>query len=319
MGYVQQTAEHPWVVLVEDDEGLERELSNALERALPLVEVRCTPDADIALSLVRDARTRLLITEANSACVDGLTLAACARRVRPTLPLIFLGGDGYDGTRVRIASLGAAHVVDKPPHLAKLVSLAARVIEAPQGFRGQLLSRDLLELVQLVALAAPSGALHLSSPEGRGTMWLDGGMIVHAQVDGEHGSEAFRRMMHWTSGEFSLDLDSLPPAHTIHLTTTQLLLDSARLLDEEAVNSTQSGPHRVPQESGPVMIVRNAAEHFERGLDAVQHKRYGAALAEWERALALEPDNRVYQHNLKRLRGLIDTDAIMRRASGGGR
>jgi CheY-like chemotaxis protein len=315
MGYVQQTAEHPWVVLVEDDEGLERELSDALERALPAVEVQRTPDADVALRLVRDARSRLLITEAHSASVDGLTLAACARKTRPNMPLIFLG-DG-DAAKSRIASLGAAHLLEKPPHLGRLVGLVSRVIEAPHGFRGQLLSRDLLELVQLVALAAPTGALHLSAPEGRGTMWLEGGMIVHAGVEGEQGASAFRRMMRWTSGEFSLDLEAFAPAHTISLTTTQLLLDSARLLDEEAVN-TQSACRRIPQESGPVMIVRTAAEHFERGLDAVQHKSYPVALAEWERAAALDPDNRIYQHNLRRLRGLIDTDAILRRASGGG-
>jgi CheY-like chemotaxis protein len=317
MGYAQQTAEHPWVVLVEDDEGLERELCEALERALPTLQVQRTPDADVALRLVRDPRSRLLITEAHSSCVDGLTLAACARKARPTLPLIFLGGSDSDGAKHRIATLGAAHLLEKPPHLGKLVSLVSRVLEAPHGFRGQLLSRDLLELVQLVAMAAPTGALHLSSPEGRGTMWLDGGMIVHAIAEGEQGASAFRRMMHWTGGEFSLDLEASAPAHSISLTTTQLLLDSARLLDEEAVN-TQSACRRIPQESGAVMIVRTAAEHFERGLDAVQHKSFPVALAEWERAIALEPDNRIYQHNLRRLRSLIDTDAVLRRASGGG-
>ena len=35
------------------------------------------------------------------------------------------------------------------------------------------------------------------------------------------------------------------------------------------------------------------------------------------RAVSLDPDNRIYQHNLRRLRGLIDTDAVLRRASGG--
>jgi CheY-like chemotaxis protein len=317
MGYAQQTAEHPWVVLVEDDENLERELSAALERALPAVEVQRTPDADVALRLVRDERTRLLITEAHSPCVDGLTLAACARKARPTLPLIFLGGAELGEAKSRIGALGAAHLIEKPPYLAGLIGLVTRVLEAPHGFRGELLSRDLLELVQLVALAAPTGALHLTAPEGRGTMWLDAGMIVHARVDAEQGAEAFRRMMRWASGEFTLDLEAVAPARTISLTTTQLLLDSARLLDEAAVN-TQSACHRLPCESGPVLIVRSAAEHFERGLDAVQHKRYAVALAEWERASALEPDNRIYQHNLRRLRGLIDTDAVMRRASGGG-
>jgi CheY-like chemotaxis protein len=316
MGYAQQTAEHPWVVLVEDDEHLEQQLSDALERALAGVEVQRTPDADVALRLVRDARCRALITEAHSAAVDGLTLAACARKTRPNLPLIFLGGAEAEGARARIASLSGSHMLEKPLHMGRLVGLVSRVIEAPVGFRGELFSRDLIELVQLVAMAAPTGALHLSAPEGRGTLWLDNGMIVHAVADGERGAPAFRRMMRWTSGEFSMDLEAIAPERSITFTTTQLLLDSTRLLDEESRSAPL--PQRRPTDSGPVLILRSAAEHFERGLDAVQQKRYSAALLEWERALQLEPENRVYQHNLKRLTRLIEVDASRKLAAGGG-
>src|SRR5688500_9554792 len=67
----------PWVVLVEDDESLQHQLADALERALPEVEVQRTPDPEEALAWARDTRARLLITEQQSLYVDGLTLAAC--------------------------------------------------------------------------------------------------------------------------------------------------------------------------------------------------------------------------------------------------
>ena len=45
-----------------------------------------------------------------------------------------------------------------------------------------------------------------------------------------------------------------------------------------------------------------AVRAFDRGLELLQQKLYAAALEEWERVFALEPSNRTYQVNLKRLR-----------------
>jgi hypothetical protein len=47
---------------------------------------------------------------------------------------------------------------------------------------------------------------------------------------------------------------------------------------------------------------REAAGCFDRGLAFLNDKKFGLALDEWERALALDPTNRTYQTNLKRLR-----------------
>jgi hypothetical protein len=292
-----RVAEQPWIVLVEDSEPLERELVGALQRALPGIEVRCTPDADVALQLVNDSRSRILITEANSRSVDGLTLAACVRMRRSSLPLIFLSDD-YAGSRSRIASFGASHLIEKPPQVQQLVDLVARILDAPPGFRGELRSHDLIELVQLVAMTMPNGALHLSTPEGQGTMWFDEGMIVHALTQDEDGVAAFQRMLTWTGGDFGVEANGLAPARSITLTTTQLLLEGTRLLDEEGMQARH-------EKSGALPVFRSAAEHFERGLDAVRHKRYGDALPEWERAVSIDPGNRAYQHNLRRLCDLL--------------
>jgi len=45
-----------------------------------------------------------------------------------------------------------------------------------------------------------------------------------------------------------------------------------------------------------------AVEMFDRGLEMRGAGRYGEALDAWEKALALAPDNRIYQTNVQRLR-----------------
>jgi eukaryotic-like serine/threonine-protein kinase len=48
--------------------------------------------------------------------------------------------------------------------------------------------------------------------------------------------------------------------------------------------------------------VPEAVRCFDRGLSLLQDKLYAAALAEWEKAVELDGDNRMYQVNVKRLR-----------------
>jgi hypothetical protein len=325
------------------------------------VEVQRTPDADVAMNLVRDSRSRLLITEAQTASVDGLALAACARRQRPQLPLIFLADTRTGMSSARAADLGGSHLIDKPPRLDHFVDLVARVLQPPCGFRGELSTSGVLELVQLVALTTPTGALQLSGPAGVGTLWFENGSVVHAAIARERGMAAVQRMLRWRAGNFSVDATARAPEHSVTTSTTELLLDVARMLDEEA--KARSGARELGGEAGgwtqgqgvapalpahereeerrgsprdqnddarrltreshvAIRAVRardediaraageggRAAEHFEGGLQAVWRKAYAEALPQWERAAALEPENRLYQHNLMRLRRLIDLD-----------
>jgi CheY-like chemotaxis protein len=340
---LNRSTEYPWVVLVEDDEMLRGQLAGALETAMPDVEVQRTPDADVALDLVRDSRSRLLITEAQTASVDGLALAACARRQRPQLPVIFLA-DTRALTSRRAAHLDGSHLIDKPPRLDQFVDLVARVLEPGPGFRGELSTSGVLELVQLAAMVAPTGALRLSGPAGTGSVWFENGSVVHAAHGRERGNAAFQRMLGWSAGQFSIDVAARAPERSVTGSTMALLLDAARLLDEHAEARAREADARArarerdegapPEAAEPVEDARRltrqshvairalrprdvpnesredrrAAEHFESGLQAVMRKDYAEALPQWERAAALEPDNRLYQHNLMRLRQLINVD-----------
>jgi Domain of unknown function (DUF4388) len=190
------------------------------------------------------------------------------------------------------------------------------------GFRGELAISGVLELVQLVVLVAPSGALRLSGPAGSGSVWFEDGSVVHAAFEQECGTAAFQRMLSWRSGHFTLEPAARAPERSVTESTMGLLLDAARVLDETlrayaGAGETERNPYEVPHESGVLLRTlrdsgeRDAvlpADHFERGLSAVWRKDYATALPHWERAALLEPDNRRYRHNLARLRHLIDVD-----------
>jgi serine/threonine protein kinase len=62
------------------------------------------------------------------------------------------------------------------------------------------------------------------------------------------------------------------------------------------------GPEPPRRQPPPEVPPPEAARCFDRGLAYLGTKDYDLALPEWERACQLEPDNRTYQTNLKRLR-----------------
>jgi serine/threonine protein kinase/predicted hydrocarbon binding protein len=67
--------------------------------------------------------------------------------------------------------------------------------------------------------------------------------------------------------------------------------------------TTSSHPRSPEQERS---ARERAVEMFDRGLELRGAGRYGEALDAWERALALAPDNRIYQSNVQRLRNELD-------------
>jgi hypothetical protein len=110
-------------------------------------------------------------------------------------------------------------------------------VDQTPGLRGELSASGFIELVQVVAITTPTGALHVEAPAGTGTVWFEKGAVVHAAFGQERGAVAFQRMLHWQCGRFRVDATARAPERTIDASTTQLLLESARILDEEQASS----------------------------------------------------------------------------------
>jgi serine/threonine-protein kinase len=69
-----------------------------------------------------------------------------------------------------------------------------------------------------------------------------------------------------------------------------------------------------PAEAFAVDPTRGAVHLFDRGLELRAEGRHGEALDAWEKALALAPENRLYQSHLRRLRAQL---SALRQSQGG--
>jgi len=227
------------IVLVEDDQSIERSVAGALRSSFPDLELCGTEDPVVALQLLDDERTRLLIADVQARGIDVLALVAAARQRRPSLAVIVIGNHPSDALRSQARALGAASWLEKPPQVERLIGLVERLLLAPTGFSGELAVDELTELVQLLCAAATTGVLHIDHGEERGSVAFERGGIIDAEIGGAHGVGPFHRMLKWTGGVFALDRNARAAQRSIHVPTMQLLLEGVRLLDEEAFPEKQ--------------------------------------------------------------------------------
>lgn len=111
------------------------------------------------------------------------------------------------------------------------------LLQGAMTFQGSLKELHLPDVIQLVSVSGKTGAFHLKKGEQVGTIWLQAGRIVHAEVDDLKGEEAVYLLATWSDGTFHFTQEEASPAHTITKNNTNLLMEAARRLDEWKVLS----------------------------------------------------------------------------------
>jgi len=115
--------------------------------------------------------------------------------------------------------------------------------DAGQGkveLEGSIQNFSLTEVVQFLGASGKTGTLRVvASNEGSvaGVICFDKGSVVHAAVDRAEGEEAFFELMRWTEGQFSFEPEVPAERKTVRQSSTNLLLEGARRLDDWAVLS----------------------------------------------------------------------------------
>lgn len=107
------------------------------------------------------------------------------------------------------------------------------------AFQGSLKELPLPDVIQLVAVSGKTGAFLIEDSRGEGRIYLKDGQIVHAEAGAVEGEEAVYEIATWIDGEFKFDTGETPASKTIEKSNTNLLMESARRIDEWRVLAKQ--------------------------------------------------------------------------------
>lgn len=111
------------------------------------------------------------------------------------------------------------------------------------GISGSLTDVTLLELLQLMNWGRKTGVVTVFWRGTSGRIYLQEGQVVHATYAGESGEPAAHRLLARDGGSFTWESGPAACPTTISRSTTNLILEAARLMDEGADASRPPDPN----------------------------------------------------------------------------
>jgi DNA-binding response OmpR family regulator len=259
----------PRVLIVDDDPWILRMVSTLLEKRG--YAITTASDGEEGLIRADQWRPNLIITDVMMPKLDGwqLVRALRSRSELALVPVIFLTALGGEEDRIRGFRLGADDYLPKPFRFEELdlrvanalkkaqqalekaeevkhaapVELAAAAGTGPAkkavGIHGTLEQLGLSSLLVMLEMERKSGILRLERIGATGRIFCRDGRVIAARLDGDRapanvrkGAEAVYHLLTWADGRFDFSAVDVEMEDEVQSTTTHLLMEGARLIDE---------------------------------------------------------------------------------------
>ena len=208
-------------------------------------ETHCANSMDQVVNALQQKSIDLVVVEIAIATLDGIHLLDIINRRYPDVRKAVLTGNVTESDRTACLANGAEMVLQKPtsPEGMKAVFtvLSELILLPPQreGFSGVLQQVGLQDVIQMVCLGRNSMILDVRNQQTRGQIFIESGSIIHATVGNLTGEKAFYKLLALNGGEFQLHPFKQPPTRTVNGQWEFLLMEAARVHDENAANTPE--------------------------------------------------------------------------------
>lgn len=244
----------PRILVVDDDDWILRMVTTALaKRGYDVAIARDGEDALVALATAPPPD--VIITDVMMPRLDGWSFVK-KLRARPELafvPVLFLTALGSDDDRMRGFRLGADDYLPKPFRFEELELRVGKALRPrampkfdtiakakPTALHGSLDQFGLSSLLVILEMERKSGVLVLTrvgdlGNTQTGRVFIRAGRIVRARLEGEAApinQAAVFYLLTWSSGGFEFTALEVDMEDEIRTSTTALLLEGARRIDE---------------------------------------------------------------------------------------
>ena len=200
-----------------------------------------------ALEHLKAQPVDVVVLDIEMPVMDGIEFLRLLGRTHPNLRVVMLSARLDEAARKTSMDLGAALYLEKPttPEGFKAVfaALDLLVTSGPKsGFRG-VMQVGLQDVLQMECLSRKSSILTVSTGSRRGAIYVCEGEIVHAESGPLQGEMALYGLLGLSGGEFTLQPYLEPPRRTISGQYEFLLMEAARLRDENSPDSSSLSGH----------------------------------------------------------------------------
>ena len=202
--------------------------------------------ADQALEILKSETIDLVVVDANMPVLDGIQFLRILNRRHPDLKKVMLTGLATEEKRSACLAAGAELFIEKPRSSDGLRSVFAMLDELMtwkprEGFQGVLRKVGLQDVIQMECLGRNSSVLEITNPQASGRLYIEDGNIIHAIVGSLTGERALQKLLSFSGGSFQLLPFESPAQRTIHGPWEFLLMEAARVRDEQAMAQSAEG------------------------------------------------------------------------------
>jgi CheY-like chemotaxis protein len=240
-------------VLVVDDNAL---ILDLLMKALsPHCEASAAADGADALLKIVDDPPDLILCDYRMPGLDGRQLydKLRARQQTRQIPFIFLASRSDMEEKLRPMVEGVEEFVVKPFFIKDLVRRTKKVIDRihleklqnratrPGVIQGRLEEMSILDLMQSLEMGQKSCRLTIRHDGETCELFFASGQCADARSGDLEGEPAVYQVVRWPAGEFEIDFNTGATRSTISRTTTGLLMEALRLMDENQRDGAAEG------------------------------------------------------------------------------
>lgn len=232
-------------VLVVDDNALILDL--LMKGLMQHCDAHAAADGADALLKIVDDPPDLVVCDYRMPGLDGRQLFEKLRGRQQTkgIPFIFLASRGDIEEKLKLIVEGVEEFIPKPFFLKDVVRRTKKVVDRlqleklqkravrPGVIQGRLEEMSIMDLMQSLEMGQKSCALTIRRGEESGQLFFSGGQCLDARVGSIESEAAVYEAVKWRDGQFEIDFNVAPSRTTISRTTTGLLMEALRLMDEE--------------------------------------------------------------------------------------
>jgi len=241
-------------VLVVDDNKLVLDL--IVKGLEPHCEVYTAADGTDALLKIVEEPTDLVLCDYRMPGLDGRQLfeKLRARFASKPIPFIFLASRSDIEEKLRPMVDGVEEFIAKPFFVHELVRRSKKVIDRlqleklqkasvrPGVIQGRLEEMSMLDLMQSIEMGQKTCRLTVRNGGNTCLIYFAGGQCQDAKSDKLEGESAVYETVRWAAGEFEIDFNAAPTRTTIERSTTGLLMEALRLIDESQQELPEGQP-----------------------------------------------------------------------------
>lgn len=230
------------VLIVDDDPGILRVLSDGLSTVLDLFDVVTAGNGLEAVQELERRPVDVLVTDLAMPVMDGFALIAYVTNQRSALPVVVLSGMVGSMLDQRLAGYGGLRVLRKP---ASYQDVAACVLEEIERVdRGLIEGIPLSGVLQLIEAERRSCKVVVTAGRRRGQLDFESGRLINAFSDdfGAEGEAAAYDILGWT--DTSIEFEPLPAnvRRIIHTPMQLLLVELASAQDRDHERDAGASP-----------------------------------------------------------------------------